>query len=147
MVGLFGIFLVSLSKNWTINSRKDLFRNASQYCSYHNGLRYTIKYCKLSKLYRFSLKYILAVRREMQESWSLSVSDPSVSAALARRGRGSSSPSAGRLQLLLMAVGVRHGAGDSGERLSPLPEVPLSQWTPLILIFSVLEKSVPLIFV
>lgn len=72
MVGLFGISLVSLSKNWTINSRKDLFRNASQYCSYHNGYN-TIKYCKLSKLYRFSLKYILAVRREMQDSWALSV--------------------------------------------------------------------------
>lgn len=87
MVGLFGISLVSLSKNWTINSRKDLFRNASQYCSYHNGYD-TIKYCKLSKLYRFSLKYILAVRRETQVSWALSVTAPSGSATLTRRRHG-----------------------------------------------------------
>lgn len=91
MVGLFGISLVSLSKNWTINSRKDLFRNASQYCSYHNGYD-TIKYCKLSKLYKFSLKYILAVRRETQVSWALSVRAPSVSATLTWRCHGPPQP-------------------------------------------------------
>lgn len=135
MVGLFGISLVSLSKNLTINSRKDLFRNASQYCSYHNGYN-TIKYCKLSKLYRFSLKYILAVRREMQDSWALSVRAPSVSAALTRRRHGPPNPSAARLQLLLMAIGVQRGAGDGREQLKPpLLEVPIAQWTrPLQLI-------------
>lgn len=118
MVGLFGISLVSLSKNWTINSRKDLFRNASQYCSYHNGYD-TIKYCKLSKLYKFSLKYILAVRRETQVRWALSVRArlfPPLSPG------GATVPpnlSAAPLQLLLMAIGVQHGVGDGRERLSP----------------------------
>lgn len=135
MVGLFGISLVSLSKNWTINSRKDLFRNASQYCSYHNGYD-TIKYCKLSKLYRFSLKYILAVRRETQVSWALSVRAPSGSATLTRRRHGPPPPnlSAAPLQLLLLEFNMELEMAEIGS--APLLEVPIAQWTLLLQLIS-----------
>lgn len=77
-------------------------------------------------MFCFSLKYILAVRREKQERCSLSFRDPCVSPLSPR----DTAVSPALLQLLLMAIGVRHGAGDGAEQLSPLLEGPVAQWIP-----------------
>lgn len=77
-MGLFGISLISLSKNWIINSRKDLCRNyliplISQWLR-HDKILQVIK--TVQKNLQVSLKYIFTVSvwQEMRESSSLSSS-------------------------------------------------------------------------
>lgn len=71
-----------------INSRKKISaRNSIQYCSYHNGYD-TIKYCKLSKLYRRNclskIHLLLRETKRLGSSSSVSFFPPRIPAAFRR---------------------------------------------------------------